>query len=424
MPKSLDPQLWPLLAQNYGCRQTLAEWNHTLGSAGRKSVPLTSLKGERAEFIRCPETGIHLEIFENYDGSFSALPPADSELDSRIDGLALADLQLYEIDWLSLLSGLQQEFCLVGEIRILSYKPPFWHLGSVSEVSSYFSIVRSIEDIAFILPFIQSDAGTRLLLPSVSNTAFAELTKTGVMFQVLDSLATATIPDATPKKHSRYRIHEQPGGWQIVFAGKEASVGNLKGMNLIAHLLKNPPTAPVHILELESRVLPVPSLDTIAGEMETADDDESVGLSISDRLKEFNLNMDNADSNAALAAMLPGLKEKIADPETGGKDRALAEKTITEIQAFLDDGGPKHVDQASKAYERVRQQFIRLLKKLRQPLGSTGTPSPELVDFAEHLEEHLLKPSRRYSKNRRSRVKAGVAQTLTYEPPPGIAWTD
>ena len=97
MPESLDLNLWPVLARFHAHRQTHSEWERGLGPEGIESVPLALAKGERADFIRCPDTGIPLGIHENWNGSFSALPPVDTELDSRIDDLTLADLRVHAL---------------------------------------------------------------------------------------------------------------------------------------------------------------------------------------------------------------------------------------------------------------------------------------------------------------------------------------
>jgi len=424
MPALPDPALWPLLANEGLAKHTSSEWSCLLNSSDVSTVPLSPVKGELAEFIRCPHTGVPLEIHENWNGSFSALPPTAALSDSRIDGLSVDDLRLFKVDWINLLESVRIPMKLAGNIRILSNKPPLWHIGTSPGTTFYFSIANSPTELSNILPFIQSVSSARLLLPSASDNSFAELTRQGIAFHLLDSSDPQEIKIPDPGAHSRYRINEQPGGWKIVFDGEDASVVNLKGLALVAYLLKHPPTAPIHILELESKVFPSPTFDTNPVDADTEADFETLGLSISERLKEFNLNKDNAETEDALRTLLFGLKSRLSDPDTDDTARAIAEKTIAEIEIFLAGGVPKHTDQASKAYERVRQQILRLLKKLREPIRKTGKPSPVLVAFAEHIEEHLIKPSRRYSRNRQSRVKAGVAQTLTYEPPPGITWTD
>lgn len=116
--------------------------------------------------------------------------------------------------------------------------------------------------------------------------------------------------------------------------------------------------------------------------------------------------------------MLDTVEGRIADPDTAPEAREAAERQRDEIQAFLYSGGPRHSDQASKAYDRIRNQLNRLMNRLR----AEGESTPAVSAFAEHLEEYLVKPSRRYSGSRRSRVRAGLAQTFTYEPPPGVVW--
>ncbi|MEA2069476.1 MAG: hypothetical protein U9P12_09775, partial [Verrucomicrobiota bacterium] len=119
-----------------------------------ESVPLALAKGERADFIRCPETGIPLGIHENWNGSFSALPPVDTELDSRIDDLTLDDLRVRAIDWPELLLRVQRELRLDGRLRPLSFKPPLWHLGAGDAQTCFFSILDLVEDVWEVVPFL------------------------------------------------------------------------------------------------------------------------------------------------------------------------------------------------------------------------------------------------------------------------------
>jgi hypothetical protein len=429
MPKSFDPGLWPLLARNYGCRKTLAEWDSVLGQQGRNSVPLNKLKGERADFIRCLQTGIPLEIHENYNGTYSALPPAGSMLDSRIDDLALDDLRLHEIDWASLLAVLQQDCRLRGQIRLLSFEPPLWNLGQAEVGSVFFAILNTAHDVQGLLPFLNSMPKASLLLPEASDRIFSALVREGITFQTMDSVSSAALTTVAPDTASSYRISLLDRGWHLVFDGKAAVFPDMAGMRLIEYLLKHPPQQPLHVLDLEDLALPAEVLPVSAPVEDQEDEDDSgqevaPSFNMAARLQELNLNKDDEEIRTSLVRSLSQLKETVADPDTLSSARVAAEKQAAEIEAFLNQGNLKKPDQSSKTYDRVRNQFNRILKKLRAADRNTGKPSTVLVAFADHLEQHLITPSRRFSGTSRSRKKAGVAQTFTYEPPPGVAWTN
>jgi len=404
------------------------EWFSTLGPVAFQTIPLLKINGERAGFIRCPETGVPLDLHENWDGSFSALPPADSELDSRIDGLMLDDLHLHELDWQKLLQNVQVQWTLSGAIHCLSYKPPLWHVGESSGIPCCFAVLTIPSDVDEILSFIHSSPQSRLLIPSASDKIFSALTRAGLEFKVLDSTPVAAFPVLENKPASPYRIAKLDKAWRIVFNGKDEVFPDMKGMQIIARLLKNPPNAPIHVLELESAVhgsKPLCQSHILDNDEDDGGEDnnasareQSSPFFIAEQLQELNLNMDSKEIYGTLLLARSKLKKISEDPKASKKTREDAETKIAQIDAFRRSGGPKHVDQPSKAYDRVRQQFNRILKKLN------SSKSQPLKKFADHLENHLLAPSRRYSGTSRSRAKAKVAQTFTYEPPPGVVWTD
>jgi len=174
------------LATNHAERKTLIEWSRLFGSPALNSVPLAPVKGELAAFIRCPVTRIPLEIHENQDGSLSALPPAETEMESRIDGLTIKDLRLYKIDWPELLQTLRRDLELSGRLRTLSLNPPLWHLCAGASRPYFFSILTSAEEVREIASILKSDSGGCLLLPTASDNMFVALMKEGVVFRVLD----------------------------------------------------------------------------------------------------------------------------------------------------------------------------------------------------------------------------------------------
>jgi len=424
----LDSNIWPLLGASCRAQQTKLEWFATLGPVAFQEIPLLKIAGERAVFIRCPATGIPLEVHENWDGSYSALPPADSELDSRIDGLTLEDLHLHELNWQKLLQNIQRQWNISGLVRSLNLNPHLWHLGLSEGLPVCFAVLNSPADAEAVLPFLHTSPKPRLLLPSASDKIFSALTRAGLEFQVLDSSPVAAFPVPENKLVSPYRIAKLDKGWRIVFNGKEEVFPDMKGMQIIARLLKDPPNAPIHVLELESVVHGSKPLcqthildndEDDGGKYNTASAREQSSLfSFAERLQELNLNMDSKDIEENLLRERAKYQEIYANPKASKGAKDDARKKIGQIDTFLNSGSPKHVDQPSKAYDRIRQQFNRISRKLN------SCQSQALKKFSGHLEEHLFKPSRRYSGTSRSRVRAGVAQTFTYEPPPGVIWTD
>lgn len=424
MPELSDPQVWPLLAAVHNRRQTRREWHSVLGGAHSQSVPLLRIQGERAEFIRCPETGLPLEIHENWDGSFSALPPADTEIASRIDGLTLEDLHLHELDWQALLKNVQAQWALSGAIRCLSYNPPLWHLGESEGIPCCFAVLAASADVDEIFPFLHSASQSRLLIPSASDKIFSALTRAGLEFQVLDSSPTNTFSVPGNKPESPYRIVRLAKGWKIVFSGQEAILTEQGGMRFVEYLLKNPPVQPIHVLELEAVTAPVSKVFSGPQEIVHPETEESVSVDRTAILQERNLGLDDAETQRALWAVRKESQAILDNPLSGPRERAVAQKSVEDIDAFLKRNGVKETSGAKASYDRVRKAFSRLLKLLKEFRDQQGRPEPVFIQFAEHLDEYLIQPSRRYSGTSRSRVRAKVAQTFTYEPPPGVTWTD
>ncbi|MFA7256427.1 MAG: hypothetical protein WC047_02490 [Kiritimatiellales bacterium] len=421
----LNTNIWPVLGASSRARQTKLEWFATLGPVAFQSVPLLKVGGERAAFIRCPETGVRLEIHENWDISFSALPPADTEIDSRIDGLTLDDLLLYELDWPKIIKALQTQFQLTGTVRDLSFKSLLWVLGHGDGVPYYFAVLNSLAGLdEHTLKFFQSAPKPRLFLPSISDQLFAALLKNGIQFHALDSGIDPGFSTVEKKVASRYRIIQQPKGWKIVFNGSDAFLGPQKGMFIAEYLLKNPPRIPLHALKLEAVAFPtegdVGDIDLVID----SEDDEKSEVNISNEYSGFNLNKDNAILRSDIVDSIEKMRAEAITPGLSEKIKKDILQQIRDAQAYLQESDPKQKDHASAAQARINKQLTRLLTALRKPDVRTGKPSKVLSDFADHIEKHLLIPSRQFSGTSTSRVRAGVAQTFTYEPQPGVIWTN
>jgi len=425
MALSFNSKIWPVLGATCSAQQTRMEWFSTLGPVVSQAAPLLKVEGERADFIRCPETGVRLEIHENWDGSFSALPPADTELDSRIDGLTLEDLLLFELYWSQILKALQTQCRLSGTLRCLSFNPPLWDIGHKDGVPYCFAVLNTPavldED---TLSFFQTDPKPRLLLPSISDSVYAALLKNGIQCHAFDSGLAPTFLTEGKKEESLYRIIQQPKGWKIIFNGSEAFLGKQKGMFIVEYLLKNPPRIPLHALKLEAEAFPtegdVGDIDLLVD----SEDDEESKVNISSEYSGYNLSQDNAVLRSDAVDSIKELRQKIATPGLPEKIKKEFLQQIRETQAYLQAGGPKQKDHASAAQARINKQITRLLNALRKPDSATRKPVKALSEFADHIEKHLLIPSRQFSGTSSSRVRAGVAQTFTYEPQPGVIWAD
>jgi len=190
---------WPLLTKHRSADLIQAEWKRYFDGFYPTDFPLVPIVGARAEFIHCPETEIPLNIHQNKNGTFSALPPAGSELDSRFDGLTIDDLRLYRLDWPALCREVALNFELAGQIRDMPDLPLFWRLGDLHANSHHYAyflaVIREDPDVDVVIAALKSNLTARLLVPSLSDPAFHRLTEAKIIFHVLADGMNPHFPD-------------------------------------------------------------------------------------------------------------------------------------------------------------------------------------------------------------------------------------
>src|SRR2546421_12305896 len=61
---------------------------------------------------------------------------------------------------------------------------------------------------------------------------------------------------ARPTSHSppRYALRHSRGFWKLTFNGQEAHFKHERGILYVAYLLNNPPSQPIHALDLAARI--------------------------------------------------------------------------------------------------------------------------------------------------------------------------
>jgi hypothetical protein len=215
------------------------------------------------------------------------------------------------------------------------------------------------------------------------------------------------LPDGTTRKTLRrkklrktagppYALHKELGVWTLVFEGKSAVLKHEKGLIYVNYLLKNPPSAPLHGVELAEL---------------------AIGQAI---IQEANLSGDSVGSNAKIIQLATELKEVIQDPTATEKAKEDARKELGELADIQKSIRKTRATNLEKTVRAIRRALVRLQKRLANAREG-GKPHTVLVPFAEHLLKHLLIPSERYG---RHRAKTGVAGCFTYEPPAGLIWAD
>jgi hypothetical protein len=223
-----------------------------------------------------------------------------------------------------------------------------------------------------------------------------------------------------------YKLKQYSGNWEIVFAGQKANIGHKKALLIVDYLLKNPPppAQPVHVCEIEAETRIIKPNDSGIFEIEDPETGEKITLGRKDRFQERNLSMDVTDSARKLWQIRKKYEAVMNDLSANEMERQEAVQCVEQIDEHLTKTVAVQSSNAVKAYDRVRKALGRFVKELNEFKDNQGQHNPVYLDFADHLEEFLIKPSTRYSKGRQSRTRAQVAQTFTYEPPEDVIWTD
>lgn len=221
---------------------------------------------------------------------------------------------------------------------------------------------------------------------------------------------------------SRFAIRRDFAAWKLVFEGREAVLRHERGILYVAYLLQNPPKEPIHALDL---VVKIPDIyrkqlgitaapDAITGEV--------VPLHQHARIQERSLGLEALESAKAVWKEQQKWEAVLDDEKSTEPERAEALEKLDEIAQFQRRYAEHSKNNADNLVRAVRRAITRFYDGLARALDKDGKPHPVLIPFAEHLNEHLLKPSARFSGRYRSRSRTGVAGCFTYEPPPGVTW--
>lgn len=144
-----DEVFWKKLIESRDHQFSQREWLRIFPDP--PSYPITlffsPVLGEIASVVRWEATGLPLEIRENSDGSYSALPPEDSEYDERHDDLSVEDVQLHRLDWDKMVKLLASSFALWEEPKLIH--PHLWRLGFFESIGKrcyyYFCLAKNVE---------------------------------------------------------------------------------------------------------------------------------------------------------------------------------------------------------------------------------------------------------------------------------------
>jgi hypothetical protein len=211
----------------------------------------------------------------------------------------------------------------------------------------------------------------------------------------------ATVPTAVDGVAApAFVFRREVGVWSVVFDGKPGAFRHEKGALYVDYLLKHSTDCPIHGVELFGL---------------------ATGQGI---IQEANLGGDGAGTMAKACERAMELMDVLKDPNASDKKKAEAREELEAIAEAKKTVRKGPTSNSEKTVRAVRKAISRLHETLADARRKDGSPHPALNAFAEHVLEHLIKPSARYGGHGRGRVKAGVAGSFTYEPPDGVVWVD
>jgi hypothetical protein len=173
----------------------------------------------------------------------------------------------------------------------------------------------------------------------------------------------------------------------------------------VAWLLYNPPEQPIHAIDLMAKIpefyrkqLGLPSIaDPVTGKV--------TSLSSGARIQERSLAIDDAQAMRAIFKKEKELEAILDSEDASEPEKAEALRELEEIYEFQKKHARRSTDSAARATRTVRQSIVRFHQNL--------LTAPDLSPFAEHLQKQIIIPSAR-----------SLTGSFTYEPPPGITWTN
>ena len=405
------------------------EWTRIFAESGSANVQLVPVVGRRAQTVRCPDTNIPLELHENRDGTFSALPPADSELDSRLDGLTIEDIRLHRLDWTAICRDLATTVGLTGHVSAIPGKSWLWRLGELGDgtrIHTYFlAVIRSDFEVASLVPALKTIPSVRLLVSDLNDTALHALDQSGIAFRLLSQGVPPVFADDEPKRpRPRYMLRQGSGAWLFTVDGRDGNIADEKGLRYVEYLFKNPSTVPIHAIDLQANVCEVKAgngglfeiIDPVTG--------KRITLSKTARIQERNLSIDDRENIRRIWKIRHDWQAISNDESATEMERTEAREEVAAIDTVLNSMAFRNKSNAAKDYDRIRQAITRLRKNLDAKTTKDGRKDPAYAALSEHIRLYLVESSRRYSGTRTSRTRAGTAQTFIYERPDDVIWSD
>jgi len=235
-------------------------------------------------------------------------------------------------------------------------------------------------------------------------------------------------PPPTPETAEPFRhcLRREPACWVLLFKDGRAYLKYEIGLAYVAYLLAHPgepvPSATLfskfsagHRSNLSAPELPDPE----TGRPEPITDGVGIVGLPPDR--------DEAEARRRYYAQLTDYKATRDDVSLPVAERDEAQRRQDELLAFLKQHYRPARGPGQAVTKLVHRSIQRLCDHLREPMPGEKAPSPVARAFAEYIEEHLLVPSRRYTRAKPGanvRLARGeLAGRLIFECPTGDRWS-
>ena len=280
--------------------------------------------------------------------------------------------------------------------------------------------------------FLQRERCAFIALDSCLAPNGAGFQLTSPVRPILDRFAMQAAPASIAKAESgkrkaetnaspRYSLRKGLGCWELVLDGRRATVDDVRGVHIVAYLLRNPPPERIHAVDLEKLVWAQGFVGETSSPLATESAAELDEQHLTVR-SEPSGQTRSADDNELLKREVRELLDIIRDETLPAAEREDARDKLGEISRAM--SGSKGISRdAAQAVERVRKSILRLQEQLASTMDEHQQPHEVLRAFAEHIRKYVIVPSARFTKSKTSRNQAGVAGTFTYEPPPGVKWS-
>jgi hypothetical protein len=224
----------------------------------------------------------------------------------------------------------------------------------------------------------------------------------------------------------RYSLRRESACWVLVFKNGYGYLKYEIGLAYVAWLLSHP-GEPVPSATLFSRFSGGHRKYLALTELPDLETNELKPLMDGVGMDQLSADEDEEKARSAYYSKLREYRETLNDQTIPESERLEAQRLYEELRAFLKEHYRPAPCPGRAVTKRVHKSIQRLCEHLRRPLAGEPAPSPVAVAFAEYVEEHILVPSRRYTRARpgaRVRIARGeLAGRLVFECPPEDCWS-